>query len=219
MIISIGGNIGSGKSTMIRYLEKHRTDIQCITEPIHKWGEWMQLFYSNPTKYAFGFQMKILDSFQYLDADNDNNIYVTERSPWESNHIFAKLLLEQGILSEVEYDLYNTYHLKYAWKPHVYIYINTSYNECISRMRLRNRKEEENINHEYVKELDEQYNKVFTMSQIPDTFIEFSPTIYSYDVLENTHVSNNLEVYEIDGNRPVDDVFEDVNTVLNRMLL
>ena len=214
MIISIGGNIGSGKSTMITRLEKHRDDIKCMTEPIHTWGEWLQLFYSNPTKYAFGFQMKILDSFQYL-YENDDTIYVTERSPWESNHIFANLLLKQDVLSKVEYDLYNTFYTKYAWKPHVYIYINTSYDECISRMRSRNRKEEENINHEYIKELDEQYKKVFTMSQIPESFVELSPTIYNY----NVHVSNTLQVYEINGNRPIDDVFKDVDLVLNRMLL
>ena len=38
-IFTIEGNIGSGKSTLIRLLEKKYPEIICLLEPVKEWGD------------------------------------------------------------------------------------------------------------------------------------------------------------------------------------
>jgi deoxyadenosine/deoxycytidine kinase len=68
IIISIDGNIGSGKSTLYTDLQKHyqdRTDICFVPEPVDDWTKIVDAentpiltnLYKNTKKYAFRFQM------------------------------------------------------------------------------------------------------------------------------------------------------------------
>ena len=69
-IISVEGNIGSGKSTFVEMLKKYFLDneemsICFVQEPVELWNEikdndgktMIENFYSNPEKYSFAFQM------------------------------------------------------------------------------------------------------------------------------------------------------------------
>ena len=133
MILSIGGNIGSGKSTIINKIAKDYTSVKCIPEPIETWGEWLGQFYDNPHKYALGFQLKILNTFNYFDKSS--TIFITERSPWESKNVFSALLHKQGVLTSMELELYNDFYKEKAWEPHYYIYLYTDYEECLNRIK------------------------------------------------------------------------------------
>lgn len=73
MIISLEGNIGSGKSTFYNYIKEHfsryydRPEGKCIyfvEEPVDDWedikdaeGNLIENFYKFPEKYSFCFQM------------------------------------------------------------------------------------------------------------------------------------------------------------------
>ena len=209
MIISIGGNIGSGKSTIIKKIEAHYKSIKCIPEPIGEWGDWLGKFYENPKKYALGFQLKILNAFNYFDTSS--NVFVTERSPWESKHVFSKLLLKQGILTPIEFALYNDFYSDKAWEPHYYIFLYTDYLECVRRIHERNRSEENIVTDNYILELHDQYNEVFGVHKTSNS------TVVNDCVIGYT-LENGLRVYMIDGNQSVDEIFANVNLVLNRIL-
>ena len=66
-IISIEGNIGSGKSTFLQYLKEHLTSdkICFLDEPIADWlsivdtndTNIIERYYDDQKKYAFSFQM------------------------------------------------------------------------------------------------------------------------------------------------------------------
>ena len=67
-IISIEGNIGSGKSTILKYLKeyyKNNNNIIFLQEPVDQWDEIrdknnktiLEKFYEDQTKYSFAFQM------------------------------------------------------------------------------------------------------------------------------------------------------------------
>ena len=67
-IISIEGNIGAGKSTILNYLKEHYANHELITfveEPVDMWGDIkgddnediLTKFYKNPKEYAFSFQV------------------------------------------------------------------------------------------------------------------------------------------------------------------
>ena len=70
MLFSIEGNIGAGKSTIIQHLKDHMQtvdgkDVVFIPEPVSEWetvvditGQSMiELFYKDPSKHSFAFQM------------------------------------------------------------------------------------------------------------------------------------------------------------------
>ena len=62
MIISIDGNIGSGKSTILYDIKKNlnKTDYSFIFENLEVYNTWIKLYYQNMNKYALGFQMEVL---------------------------------------------------------------------------------------------------------------------------------------------------------------
>lgn len=160
VIISIMGNIGCGKSTVIKRLQRENKidEINYFEEPLDKWGDWLELFYSNQEKYAFSFQMKVLKDFLFSKEYSKKPI-VCERSPYESKVIFAKALLDDGKMNEKEYELLNDYHEIIAWKPDVIIYLNVSPKVCNERINVRNRKCENGIPFEYLETLHNNYEQ------------------------------------------------------------
>ena len=67
-IISIDGNIGSGKSTLMEELKAHYSsnkNVVFLKEPVDEWetitdengSTILEKFYENPTKYGFSFQI------------------------------------------------------------------------------------------------------------------------------------------------------------------
>ena len=81
LLISIEGNIGAGKSTIINQLIKENLDPQIIIlqEPVDMWesvkheGETMlQKFYNDQDKYAFAFQIMAFTTRLKLIKDTIN---------------------------------------------------------------------------------------------------------------------------------------------------
>lgn len=156
-IITIGGNIGCGKSTVIQELQKEYGDM-CVVhpEPIQEWGSWLDLFYTDPPKYAFGFQMKILHSFLKF-VNPTQQPCITERSPVDSLEVFAKTLYEDNVMNHLEYNLYKEYVDSIAWTPSVYVYLQTDPEVCVERIKKRARGCESGIDEKYVHKLHAYY--------------------------------------------------------------
>ena len=109
-IISIGGNIGSGKSTLMNTLQdtariakQMQKTWKIIPEPVDKWGNWLNLFYSDMSKYSFGFQMKILYEYMFVKTIKTKRHH--REKPMDSIYVFAHLLLLKNVLSSDEMEL------------------------------------------------------------------------------------------------------------------
>ena len=125
-IISIEGNIGSGKSTIVRNLEKkffNLNDYVFLKEPVHIWetikdkeGKTiLEKFYQNPEKYAFAFQVMAYATRSTILQDairnNPNCKYILcERSLEADNQIFAKMLNDDNKMESVEYEIYEYFY-------------------------------------------------------------------------------------------------------------
>ena len=59
MIISIEGNIGSGKSTQLDYL-KNKYIVKYENVETWKAEGWLKVYYENPKYHAFSFQMRVM---------------------------------------------------------------------------------------------------------------------------------------------------------------
>ena len=172
-IYALEGNIGAGKTTILKIIGKHFKDVEFVEEPVKSWQNLggmnlLDSFYSDPQRWGFSFEFySMLTKIQALlkAGDSDKPIIVIERSIL-SNKIFMELSNELGKLDKMEYRmLINTYNF---YLENVYpqlsgiIYLDTPVNECIKRITKRNRGEECNIEKSYLeaikKKLDELAN-------------------------------------------------------------
>lgn len=175
MICTIDGNIGVGKTTLLKELEKH-PKITVVYEPVDEWvnckdtvtGQSIfELYYQNKKRYAFLFQIMALqtrfENIIKISKENPDKIIVCERSIYTDIEIFAKLMHEEECLSDVEMQIYNKLHTFMLQisnlKINKIIYLRALPDVCISRIRKRERKGEEHIKLEYIKKLHKAHDE------------------------------------------------------------
>ena len=156
-LIVISGNIGSGKSTVLRELQSQ--GYKCIQEPIDKWQPWLNLFYEEPYKYSLEFQLQILKEFhKVLKSSLNEDIIVMERGMSDSIHIFSKNLYNDKMLNKNQYDMIIDFHKLLNIKdPDLYIYIQTPPESCYERIQKRNRECEKQVPVEYINTIHQLY--------------------------------------------------------------
>ena len=169
-IFSIEGNIGSGKSTLVRVLsEKLRyiahTHVIYVQEPVSEWDNIkdrngktiLENFYADQHKYAFSFQMMAYISrlalLKRVIKENPNAILITERSVFTDKEVFAKMLYDEGKIEEVNYQIYLKWFDEFIEDIPItgLIYINTTPEKSKERVDIRARPGE-NIPLEYLKQ-------------------------------------------------------------------
>ena len=161
-ILSIDGNIASGKTTFFENWQKQLQGkllkgkrVVFAPEPVHDWEKIkdsngvtiVEKFYRDQTKFAFSFQMmayisrlSILRSI-IRDAGDEPIIIITERSLYTDKHIFAKMLFDQGKIEEVDYQIYLKWFDEFAldFPVHHGVYIQADPETCLRRVMKRSR--------------------------------------------------------------------------------
>ena len=153
MKISIAGNVGSGKSSVVQSLINR--GFNAFEEPIARWS-MLPKFYEDMPRWSFALQIQIL--YTLLDSPDDG-LNIFERSPWESLNIFSKISVENGYMSKEEYTLLKDLHDKIAWSPNIIIYLRASPDVCMERITKRGRDCESGIDPHYIKMLHDTYEK------------------------------------------------------------
>ena len=176
-IFSIEGNIGSGKSTLVKILSEklhHVAHIPVIyvQEPVSEWDNikdrnWktiLEKFYADQHKYAFSFQMMAYISrlalLKRVIKENPNAILITERSVFTDKEVFAKMLYDEGKIEEVNYQIYLQWFNEFIEDIPItgLIYMNTTPEKSEERVNIRARSGE-NIPLEYLKRCHEYHTK------------------------------------------------------------
>lgn len=163
-IISIEGNIGAGKTTIIEEL-KHRymnsKTIMFLCEPVDVWesvvdkagNNILMKFYENPQKYAFPLQImaltsriKILENAIQKARTEGFKIIICERTIDADYNIFAKMLHFDGTMEDIEYQIYKRIYNEFVerqdYKLSGIIYIDADTDVCMGRIEKRKRKGE-----------------------------------------------------------------------------
>lgn len=157
-IISVEGNIGSGKSTLVEELQKsfgNSKKVCFLQEPVDIWNTikdkdgntMIAKFYADTKKYSFAFQMMAYISRLSLlrvSIEKNYDIIVVERSMFTDKMVFAKMLYDDGNIEEVEYQIYNKWFEEFITDlpPIDIIYVKTSPETAFTRVKKRNRKGE-----------------------------------------------------------------------------
>ena len=165
------GGIGSGKSTFLKKCEGV-PGLKVVYEPVEDWmnlralpetPSMFELYYSDKTKYGFIFQMVVLQSriehlLKIINSCTPTDVILCERSFLTDKNIFAKL-----ILNETELVVYNQWYnfLISLIRPTIdgIVYLRTTPEMCMERIRKRNRTGEESIDIDYISKLHIQHDK------------------------------------------------------------
>jgi len=178
-IISIDGNIGSGKSTFVQHLKDYYSvknncsgqKICFLQEPVDMWntitnkeGKTMiECYYADPDKYAFPFQMMAyISRLATLKKEfkKDYDFIFTERCIFTDANVFCKMLYDDGKINEIEYQIYNTWFDEFVedFPTIEYVYIKTDPQIAFDRIVKRGRIGE-NIPLEYLSTCHEYHEK------------------------------------------------------------
>ena len=180
-MVSIDGNIGSGKSTLMGELELYFSDnkkIVFLKEPTEDWKcitdengiTILEKFYENPTKYGFSFQIMAyisrLNIMKEEQKKNPNAIFITERSLYTDKLVFAKMLFDSGNIELINYRIYLQWFNTFAddFPVSKVIYVNTEPEICHQRILKRSRTGESNIPLEYLQNCHKYHTDMLDVS-------------------------------------------------------
>lgn len=187
MIFQICGNIASGKTTLLKLMEGETKNI--IYEPVDEWiksGKLLE-FYKDQMNNASGFQYyvksnRFLNTLKFIYDKIETSInmdyILCERGILYEDDIFLELLKEEGKITQFNYECIKESNktIEYVyekmilnkWKP-IYIYLKSTPDNLLSRIKKRGRECELNIDIEYLKKLNDHYDTI--MENIADVYI------------------------------------------------
>lgn len=160
--IAVAGNIGAGKTTLTEMLSKHYKWIPHFEDVDH--NPYLMDFYEDMPRWSFNLQIFFLNSRlrQLVDIQKGTETVIQDRTIYEDANIFAPNLHEMGLMSKRDFD--NYYHFYQTLKsmvqpPDLLIYLQASVPTLVGQIQKRGREYEENIRLDYLKRLNEYYNK------------------------------------------------------------
>ncbi|CAK1596557.1 unnamed protein product [Parnassius mnemosyne] len=167
--VSIEGNIGSGKSTCIKYFDKYH-NVEKHAEPIQEWRNvsghnLLGLLYSDMNEWSFAFQHYVHLSRLKIQTSPPSNPDITvkmfERSVQNSRHCFVENAKKQNFLQDSEYEVLAKW-FDYTEKTldislDLIVYLRTTPQVVWERMMKRGRAEESEVPLDYLQQVHDSY--------------------------------------------------------------
>jgi len=192
ILISLDGNIGGGKSTMLQHMITNFPQWNFIDEPVDSWmslknengDNLLSLFYADKKRWSYTLQncafitrhKKVKDSItawrKRCETDPSqlaNNVFITERSVATDRYVFAEMLRDAGELNPLEWSLYLEWYNVFAdlFPIDAIVEVTTAYDVCKDRIKIRGRQGEENIPTSYLEDLEKQHRKWLDNTSLP----------------------------------------------------
>jgi len=186
-IITVAGTVGIGKSTFTRALAE-RLSFQTSFEKVDG-NPYLESFYSDFKRWSFHLQIYFLaERFkEQKRMQESGGGFVQDRSIYEDTEIFAKMLMEEGNMTQVDYETYTSLFdamvmTPYFPTPDVLIFLDADFDQIIERIQERGREMEQETPIDYWKTLYERYqNWIKSFTLCPVVHIN----INEYDVMQD----------------------------------
>lgn len=164
MIISVCGNIGCGKTTVLNLLSER--GYKCHLEGIKDWGALLEKSYEDPKTYSLAFQLRII-SEQTLQREHiltlSNPQVFIERSSEDGRNVFLNAKFAQGYVDQVmvdEFDRWvNIHHM--GIHPDYTFYLRTTPEQAYDRIMKRHQVGDDFIDVGYLQLLHELYDNYY----------------------------------------------------------
>jgi deoxyadenosine/deoxycytidine kinase len=160
--IAVAGNIGAGKTTLTELLAKHYKWIPHFEDVEH--NPYLNDFYEDMPRWSFQLQIYFLNSRlnQLVEIRNGSETVIQDRTIYEDAYIFAPNLHEMGLMSKRDFDNYAKFFVtlkSMVQPPDLLVYLQASVPTLVGQIQSRGREYEENIRLDYLKRLNEYYNR------------------------------------------------------------
>lgn len=164
IIVLVCGNIGSGKSTILDYIQQHLPNVHTHKEALNDWNAScangktiLENYYEKPHVYAGMLQSTIFISQlkSWVKARNKTrSVHVLERSFHDVLHVFAPTLVDRGVLDPkwISEQSVHASQIPHSM-PDLVCWIDTDVTECLHRIKTRGRCGEHNITLAYLQDL------------------------------------------------------------------
>ena len=221
-IFTVDGNIGSGKSTLIKLLKKKYRSlgdkkIVFLPEPVDIWESIkdkngknvIECYYDDQIKFAFPFQMmayisRVHQIREIMNNSDDNTIIICERSVYTDKHVFAKMLHDNGTMNDIEIQIYKKWFDEFV-KDFPFsgiIYVGAEPTKSLERVKIRNRKGED-IPLSYLELCHNYHENWLNNSNIPvlklngnKEFIDAIPSAWELAIETFIKTQCNIEMYD-----------------------
>lgn len=162
MHIAVAGNIGAGKTTLSELLAKHYKWIPHY-EDVDE-NPYLNDFYNDMQRWSFNLQIYFLNSRfkQIMDIRKSGKTIIQDRTIYEDAEIFAPNLHSMGLMSTRDFNNYKTLFdlmVSVIQPPNLLIYLRASVPTLVNQIQKRGREYESSIRIDYLKQLNDRYDK------------------------------------------------------------
>ena len=167
MLIGVAGMVGSGKSTLTRALAA-RFGLQHALESVDEHNPWLDRFYAGGVaamrETALNLQLHFLatrfESMRRMRGAGGS--WILDRTWYEDAEIFARGHFDEGLMTELEWELYRQLyaellHSPSARPPRLLVYLHAPLDVIVARIQSRGRPKEKDTPDEYWSALHARY--------------------------------------------------------------
>lgn len=159
--ISVSGNIGTGKTTLVKNLAKDLGWQALIETP----SSFLYNYYLDPKRWAFCTQIdyytQFIDHLLIIRKAKDK-VLIQDRNIIETVEVFNKFQYSNNFLTEMEFKLLRNLHNKCKQvidlNPEILIYVYCPIDVLLERIKSRGKNYENNINLDYLTRLQGCYD-------------------------------------------------------------
>ena len=160
--IAIAGNIGAGKTTLCGKLAKHfgwGTHFESADD-----NPYLEDFYMDMQRWSFNLQIYFLNNRyqQVLKILQGDITVIQDRTIYEDAYIFAPNLHDMGLMTSRDFENYFSLFKTMSSQiqaPDLLIYLKASIPTLVSHIQSRGRDYEGSMSLDYLKRLNERYEK------------------------------------------------------------
>ena len=173
MVIVIDGVVGAGKSTLAQKISD-KMGIPIYHELQNQTTmNLLEEFYKDKKRWSFTLQIHFLNErFRMIKEIHKNGGGILDRSIF-GDRIFASMLNEDGWMTDDEFSTYSNLldnMLQHAKNPDLLVYIDCDLETAMSRIKIRGREMEQEVDEIYWKRLNEKYTDWYNNYDISDKF-------------------------------------------------
>jgi deoxyadenosine/deoxycytidine kinase len=188
--ITVAGNIGVGKSTLVELLSD-RLSWEPVYEAVTE-NPYLPDFYLDMRRWSFHSQVFFLSRRlqQHHDLLLRNTSVIQDRSVYEDAEIFARNLYQQGHFSERDWHCYRELYKTLALllrPPDLVVYLSAEVPTLRQRIQQRGRDYEQQVGDEYLAQLNVLYDRW------ANTFRLCPVLTIGTDNLDYVHYENHLD--------------------------
>jgi deoxyadenosine/deoxycytidine kinase len=159
--LAIAGNIGVGKTELTTRLSAE-LGWMAYYEPVIQ-NPYLDDFYADMARWSFHLQIYFLsERFKAQVQIGASPLpFIQDRTIYEDAEIFARVLHDQGSMTDVDYRNYTAlFHVLVGFlrKPDLIIYLKASPDVLMERIARRGRASEKSIGKDYIARLNDAYD-------------------------------------------------------------